>query len=63
MGVSISVECPVEGCSYRETFRLGMGAETKGTGAQAAELRAEHPNHTDASGEDQTATNDEDIGS
>jgi hypothetical protein len=45
VGAWISVECPVEGCSYGATFRLGADAETKGAGEQRRLLRDEHPNH------------------
>jgi hypothetical protein len=53
MGAWVSAECPVEGCSYSATFRLGVGAETKGTGSQVALLREEHPNHPADEGDDQ----------
>jgi hypothetical protein len=45
MGAWISVNCPVQGCSYGATFRLAMGEETNGRAERVAILRDEHPDH------------------
>lgn len=53
MGAWLPFHCPVEGCAYTATFRLGMGEELDSSAhAERVEmLRAEHPNHGATSSE------------
>lgn len=48
MGATLPFKCPVEGCNYTASFRLGMGEEAD-PGAHAERfrmLRDEHPDHS-----------------
>jgi hypothetical protein len=46
MGISLPIECPVEGCAYSATFRLSMGEENgRGVADRKKILRDEHPDH------------------
>jgi hypothetical protein len=47
MGTTLWFRCPVVGCSYQRTFRLGVGEEADGAAyaEREAALHDEHPNH------------------
>lgn len=47
MGASLPFYCPIEGCNYSTTFRLGMGeeADPKAHAERVEILREEHPAH------------------
>jgi hypothetical protein len=50
MGATLPFHCPVEGCQYSTSFRLGMGEEMDPDAHEerAAILREEHPDHLPA---------------
>jgi hypothetical protein len=47
VGACQNATCPVEGCDYAVTIRLGVGDEANGSAMSevTAGLRAEHPDH------------------
>jgi hypothetical protein len=59
MAAWLSFECPVEGCTYTATLRLGMGEETESAAHRdrRERLRAEHPNHP-SDNDESSATQD-----
>ena len=47
MGLTTPFSCPIPGCDYKASFRLGMGEELdpEAHAEREAILRVEHPNH------------------
>ncbi|QHE73006.1 hypothetical protein GFS60_06657 (plasmid) [Rhodococcus sp. WAY2] len=50
MGAWVNIDCPETGCSYRTTFRLGMGEEDDPDAydERVHVLGGEHPNHPES---------------
>jgi hypothetical protein len=55
MGTTLWFHCPVVGCSYQRTFRLGVGGEADRAAyaERDAALHDEHPNHPTPAARDQ----------